>query len=393
MQLQQGEKRSLSDLGVANRCTIKVDFGLDGVDIAAFGLNKERRIGDDRYVVLFSNTQSPEGAVVLIPSSDTAVFNIDLAALPSAIDRIVFTATHDSRSIADARPLVVTLDGVKASFDVAKHLTNEKAVMMIEIYRHSSGWKIGTIAAGFAGGLAALIQHFGGEVGDSGTAPTPTAPPPPSASTAPPAPPSPPISLKKITLEKSNPTVSLKKTGSTFGEIVLNLNWSQATQKRGFFGGGSKSVDLDLGVLFELDDGFKGCIQALGSTFGSFNTEPYIELSGDDRTGAVAAGETIRVNGRHFDRIRRLAIFALIYDGAPNWQQTDGVVRMSIPGQPEIEVRMDEGRNDLRLCGIALIDNIGGELRMQRHMRYYASQKPFADDVGIFLNWRAGSKD
>ena len=146
-------------------------------------------------------------------------------------------------------------------------------------------------------------------------------------------------------------------------------------------------------MLFELDDGFKGCIQALGSTFGSFNTEPFIELSGDDRTGAVAAGETIRVNGRYFDRIRRLAIFALIYDGAPNWQQTDGVVRMNIPGQPEIEVRMDEGRNDLRLCGIALIDNIGGELRMQRHMRYYASQKPFADDVGIFLNWRAGFKD
>ena len=94
MQLQQGEKRSLSELGVANRCTVKVDFGLDGVDIAAFGLNKERRIGDDRYVVLFSNTRSPEGAIVLIPSSDTAVFNIDLDALPGAVDRIVFTATH-----------------------------------------------------------------------------------------------------------------------------------------------------------------------------------------------------------------------------------------------------------------------------------------------------------
>jgi tellurite resistance protein TerA len=391
MHLQQGEKRSLSDLGVANRCTVKIDFGLDGVDIAAFGLNKEQKIGDDRYVVLFSNAEAPDGAIVMIPSSDTAVFNLDLDKLPVSIDRIVFTATHDTKSIAEARPLIVTLDGVKASFNVAERLTNEKAVMMIEIYRHSSGWKIGTIAAGFAGGLSALISHFGGEVADAAPPPRPSASPPPS----PPPPPAAPVSLKKITLEKSSPTVSLKKTGSSFGEIVLNLNWNQIEQKKGFLASlaGAKKLDLDLGVLFEFHDGFKGCIQALGNTFGSFHSEPFIELSGDDRTGAVAAGETIRVNGQYFDRIKRLGIFALIYEGAPNWQETDGVVKMNIPGQPEIEVRMNEGQNSRRLCGIATIDNVGGELQMKRHMQYYPSQKGFADDIGIMLRWEAGTKD
>jgi tellurite resistance protein TerA len=389
MHLQRGEKRSLSDLGVANRCTVKVDFGLDGVDIAAFGLTKEQKIGDDRYVVLFSNPRSPEGAITLMPSSDTAVFNLDLDALPSSVDRIVFTATHDTLPISEARPLIVTLDGMKASFNVAEHLTTEKAVMMAELYRHSSGWRIGTIAAGFAGGLAALVQHFGGEVGD--TAPTPASPAR-AQPAPPPPPPAAPVSLKKITLEKTNPAVSLKKTGSTFGEIVINLNWSQTPQKKGIFGG-TKALDLDLGVLFELDDGYSGCIQALGRSFGSFNAEPYIELSGDDRTGAVASGETIRINGKYFDRIRRLAVFALIYDGAPNWQQTDGIVKMNMPGQPEIEIRMNEGRNDRRLCGIATIDNVGGELRMERHMQYYNNQKPYADNIGIFLNWTQASKD
>ena len=114
-----------------------------------------------------------------------------------------------------------------------------------------------------------------------------------------------------------------------------------------------KNIDLDLGVLFELEDGYKGCIQALGGNFGAFDHEPFIQLSGDDRTGAVTTGETIRVNGRHFDKIRRIGVFALIYDGAPNWQQTDGIVRITMPGQPEIEVRLDEGRNNTRLCGIA----------------------------------------
>ncbi|WP_334184935.1 TerD family protein [Novosphingobium sp.] len=396
MQLQRGEKRGLSDLGIGSQCTVKIDFGLDGVDIAAFGLNQTKQIGDDRYVVLFSNTASPEGAIRLNAHSDTASFSLDLDMLPVSIDRIVFTATHDSRPISDARPLVVSVDGNKAVFNVAEHLTTEKAVMMCEMYRHSSGWKLGTIAAGFAGGLAALISHFGGEVAD---APTPASSPAPapvhvpvSPPPAPPASPAPaPVSLKKITLEKTNSTVSLKKTGSTFGEIVLNLNWNQGSG-RGFFGG-AKKLDLDLGVLFEMQDGYCGVIQALGNTFGDFHQEPYIELSGDDRTGAVAAGETIRVNGRHFDQIKRLGVFALIYDGAPNWQQTDGVVRMNIPGQPEIEVRMNEGRNDKRLCGVAVIENVRGELLMNRHMKYYPSQKGFADDIGIYLNWVGARKD
>ena len=396
MQLQKGEKRGLSDLGIGDRCTVKVDFGLEGVDIAAFGLNKERKIHDDLYVVLFSNTRTPDGAISLTASSDSAAFAFDLALLPAAIDRIVLTATHDSRPIADARPLVVSIDGGKASFDVAEHLTAEKAVMMVEFYRHASGWKLGTIAQGFAGGLASLIQHFGGEVEDAPAAPppppAPVAPPPPPPP-APPPPPSAPVSLKKITLEKSNPTVSLKKTGASFGEIVLNLNWSQAQQKRGFFGGGGKSLDLDLGVLFELKDGYKGVIQALGRTFGSYDQEPWIQLSGDDRTGAVSTGETIRVNGKFFDNIKTIAVFALIYDGAVNWQQTDGVVRMTIPGQPEIEIRMDEGRDNLRLCGIALLENVNGSLQMQRHMRYYRNQKEYGDEVGIMLRWSAGSKD
>ena len=406
MHLQRGEKRRLADLGLATSFTVKVDFGLVGVDIAAFGLNAAKQIGDDRYVVLFSHRRSPEGAITMIDSnSDSATFELALEHLPAEIDRIVFTATHGAQPIANARPLSVSIGGNAASFNVAEHLTAEKAVMLVEIYRHTSGWRLGTIAAGFNGGLAALITHFGGEVADApGPAPVPPLPaaPAPLRSSAPapapapspsPAPAAAPVSLKKITLEKSSPKVSLTKTGASFGEILLNLNWNQATGRRGFFGGGAKPVDLDLGVLFEMKSGDKGIVQALGNAFGDFRDYPWIELSGDDRTGAVSAGETIRVNGKFFDEIARIGVFALIYDGVPNWQQTDGVVRLNIPGQPEIEVRMDEGRNDRPLCGIATIENIGGQLTVQRHMRYYRSQKEFADELGIFLRWTRGTKD
>lgn len=393
MQLQKGEKRSLADLHIASsQCRVDVAFGLIGVDIAAFGLSKAQKIEDDRYVVLFSNKASPERAITLEGDNSSVRFSLRLDDLPVAVDRVVFTATHDTQPIATSKPLLVTIDG-KVTFNVAEHLTTEKAVMMVEFYRHSSGWKFGTIAAGFAGGLASLIQHFGGEVADS---PAPASPLGPTLDHLAPTPvpaPAKPISLKKVTLEKSNSRVSLTKTGSSFGEIILNLNWNQQQGKRGFFGGGLKNLDLDLGCIFELKNGFKGVVQALGRTFGNYHDEPYIELSGDDRTGAVAAGETIRINGRHFDEIKRIGVFALIYDGAVNWQQTDGIVRMSMPDQPEIEVQMNEGRNDKRLCGIAIIENHGGQLEMERHMQYYESQQPFADAIGIHLRWRAASKD
>ena len=56
----------------------------------------------------------------------------------------------------------------------------------------------------------------------------------------------------------------------------------------------SKGVDLDLGCLYELADGRKGVIQALGNAFGSLNRRPWILLDGDDRTGRSPAARTCR---------------------------------------------------------------------------------------------------
>ena len=395
-ELKKGEKRALADIGAGTDVAVNVDFGLDGMDVAAFGLGPDGKIGDDRYVVLFSNAASPNAEMRGAFQGGSARFDVALAKLPDSIARIVFTATHDSRPVSDSRPLTVAVGD--ASFDVASGLSSERAVMMAELYRHSSGWKLGTIAQGFDGGLAALIEHFGGEV--EAPAPAPAAPTP-AAPAAPPAPashpaaapaPSPGLNLSKISLEKDKPSISLEKQGGSFGEIVLNLNWSAAPTKKGFFGG-TKQLDLDLGCLVELADGSKGVVQALGNSFGSYDGPPFIELSGDDRTGAIDAGETIRINGGQFERIRKLAVFALIYDGAPNWGQTDGVVRIVAPGQPEISVRMNEQDSSSRLCGIATIENDGGKMRIERLVRFYKDQKQYADDMGIVLQWKAGSKD
>ena len=74
-----------------------------------------------------------------------------------------------------------------------------------------------------------------------------------------------------IELKKKGQSINLSKKGNDVGEILVNLNWNQnskAAKSGGFlsslFGGGQKNFDLDLGCLYELNSGEKGCVQALG---------------------------------------------------------------------------------------------------------------------------------
>ena len=99
-----------------------------------------------------------------------------------------------------------------------------------------------------------------------------------------------------ISLEKGKKISLEKKSSSGLGEILVNLNWNARPQKQGFLKtllSGSGAIDLDLGCLFELKNGYKGTVQALGNAFGNLNAEPFIALDGDDRTGASVTGENL----------------------------------------------------------------------------------------------------
>lgn len=377
--LSRGQKIPLNNIISHGSVQVTVTYQPATIDIAAFGLTADRTIGDDRYVILFSNQQSPDASMRLTPGNGQAQFTFDLGRLPPMIDRIILTATNDHAPISQAHELTVSFGQNAAVYNVRDGLTTETAVMMIELYRHTGTWRVGMIGQGFNGGLAKLVEHFGGDV----------------ESPAPKSAPTPKLNLNKVILEKKQ-SISLTKAGNDFGEITINLNWSRGTpKKRGLFGRiqTGNAIDLDLGCLYVLKNGQKSVVQALGNKFGSFQNAPYIELSGDDRTGDVSDGETIRINGRHFDEIERLAIFAYIYEGVPNWAETNGVVTISSPGQPPLEMHMTDGRNNMGMCGIALIDNDGGKMKVSRLVEYFKGHKDFADSVGIRLRWVAGSKD
>ena len=196
-----------------------------------------------------------------------------------------------------------------------------------------------------------------------------------------------------MSLTKTERTISLGKDDGRFGRIRVNLDWNQR-KSGGFFGIGSTAIDLDLGALIETRDGSRTAVQALGDSFGSWQDFPYAVLQGDDRSGAASGGEWLDINGDRWNLMKRVLIFAFIYEGVANWRETDGVVRVMVPGQPEVEVRMNElaGSGSDTMCAVALLENIGGEIRVSREVRFFAGHEPMDKSYGWGMRWVEGSK-
>lgn len=204
------------------------------------------------------------------------------------------------------------------------------------------------------------------------------------------------VSLSKVTLTKSAPKVSLTKQPSGGGMLRVNLNWTaQAPKRTGLFGRSAPSIDLDLGCLYEYSDGSKGAVQALGNAFrdrNPFSSEPICRLDGDDRSGTNTDGENLFVDLSQVDHIRRILVFAFIYEGVPNWAAANAVVTLFPAAGPQIEVRLDDPDPRSSMCGIAVLQNVGGELSVQREVRYFNGHSALDKGFGWGMRWAAGHK-
>lgn len=405
----RGQKGKLADLGLGTAfpVTLQIAGGALEVDVSCFGLDANGQLSDDRYMVFFNQKSAPEQAVTLEAGAGQSTFQVDLARLPASIDKLVFTAASDQGSMRALGASALTLGQGAATFAFSGgDFLEEKAVIIAELYRRDGAWRFGAVGQGFAGGLSALLKHFGGS--EAAATPTPAAPTP-----AAPAPAAPKISLSKIRLEKRGDKISLdKRDNQSYGRIRINLNWNQGgapvaakTESGGFIGklfgkpaSPANGIDLDIGCLFEMTNGAKSAVQALGDSWGAYERPPYIHLEGDDRTGNVSSGENIFINGAHFEQIKRVLVYAFIYEGVPNWAATDGMVTIEIPGQPSVEVKLDSG-NQQSMCAIAMLENRGGNLQVTKLVEYFGGQGKITahqlmdERYGFGLNWSAGRKD
>lgn len=329
----------------------------------------------------------------------------DLARVEGAVERIVLAASADGGTFGQVPDLSIEVTDAASGQVVARFdspgATVETAFVLGEFYRRQGGWKFRAVGQGYSSGLEGLATDFGITVDEpQHTAPAPvTTPPRPATAPAPP-PPAQPVRLSKVTLTKAAPSVSLAKQGGTSGAMRVNLNWQTRTHSTGWgrWASGGGDIDLDLCALYELTDGRKGVVQALGNAFGSLHRPPYIHLDGDDRTGAVAAGENLTINLDHKQDFRRILVFVTIYEGARSFADLHATVTLQPQHGAPIEFSLDECTVDSPVCALALITNTGGDLLVQREARYLvpergsSPQRTIDRAYGWGMNWTPGRK-
>ncbi|MEU2967338.1 TerD family protein [Streptomyces ardesiacus] len=357
---------------------------------------------------------------------------VDLGRVEPAIETVILAASSDGGSFGQVPDLYIEVrdaarDTVVARFD-NPGATVETAFVLGEFYRRQGAWKFRAVGQGYGSGLEGLATDYGISVDEPQHTPPPAPPAPvsppappvrpaPAATTPPPAPPAPPaappsatpsaaapVRLTKVTLTKAAPSVSLTKQGGTTGAMRVNLNWQVRKQfsgwarKLGRPAAMHDDLDLDLCCLYELSDGSKGVVQALGNAFGALHQPPFIHLDGDDRTGAVATGENLTISLDHQRYFRRILVFVTIYEGARSFADLHATVTLQPQYGAPVDFSLDECTVPSTVCALALITNTGNDLVVQREARYLvlergvSPQRTIDHAYGWGMNWTPGRK-
>ncbi|MEU7265623.1 TerD family protein [Streptomyces albidoflavus] len=302
--------------------------------------------------------------------------HVDLPAVPASVDRVVLVAVVGNGTFGAVPGLDVTVTDAAGDRELARYesrdTTTETAFVAGELYRRQGGWKFRAVGQGYAGGATELAAAHGLA---PGLLPAPRTP-----AAAPPAP-----APAVVTLTKAAPSVSLTKQGATTGALHVNLNWQAP-------------LDLDLGALYELADGTKGVVQALGNAFGDLHRPPWVHLDGDDRTGAVAAGENLTVNLDHTRDFRRVLVFVTLYEGAADFSGLHATVTLRTQHGAPVTFSLDECDVPSPVCALALLTQGPDGLVVHREARCLVPgrrsgpQRALDEAYGWGLRWTPGRK-
>lgn len=234
------------------------------IDVSAYLLTSARKVEGDTGMAFYGQLRVPGVALTLTQPARRAYFDLDYARIPASVDAIAFcvaidVTTDPGRRLAEVGSITMKMGEHILVIELAG--TSEQALIVGEVYRRNGAFKIRAIGQGFNGGLAPLATSFGVDVEGASDVPTitPTTPSAPVST----------VSLKKVTLTKSE-KVSLSKSS---GPIRAKLLWE---------GRKTGSGDLDLYCLYVLKDG--RCGKVYWKDLGRDHGLPYITLSGDSQT-------------------------------------------------------------------------------------------------------------
>ncbi|MEV0359276.1 TerD family protein [Nocardia sp. NPDC050697] len=193
-----------------------------------------------------------------------------------------------------------------------------------------------------------------------------------------------------VAVTEELPTLSLTSVGATSGLLRINLSWS-IPAIRGIAGRGApdRPLDLDLCCLWQLNDGSKGIVHALGE-FGSLSGPPFLKLDTDDRTGRPD-GENLLIDLDHTRDFRRILVFASVYEGADDFRGVTATATLHpVHGAP-IELSVAGCTDNSRKVALAMLENVAGDLVLRREGRFIPppTRPPFFLNMAVdeAYNW------
>ena len=189
--LQKGQKVSLTkDNPGLNNVIVGIGWDINNfdtggdfdLDSAAFMLTDAGRVSNQDDFIFFGNLTHPSGSVRHLGDNltgagdgDDEQIRIELSKVPANISRIAFTVTiYDAeqrrQNFGQVSNAYVRIfdesNGLELlRYDLGEDFSIETAAVFGELYKNGAEWKFNAIGSGYQGGLAALCNNYGVEVG------------------------------------------------------------------------------------------------------------------------------------------------------------------------------------------------------------------------------------
>ncbi|MDE7098369.1 MAG: TerD family protein [Ruminococcus sp.] len=339
MDLKRGMRDRL-DKYININSTIDIQMSINGADtydFCCFGVDADDKLSDERYMIFYNQTSSPNNEINYSGSGNSANFRINLALLPMNINKLVFTASIDGNTaMGDINSHMFALNqngnNVLALQLSGKDFTKEKAIITVEIYRKEV-WRINAVARGFFGGLSDLLRSYGGvEALPEVKQPVPSASP-----------------VTKISLKKGE-KVSLVKTNDI---IIIENGWT------------AKGKDYDLKALVRYRNGRLIYIGAANNDELIQTPEGAVKHGGDIK----APGELEHIEIKWHPDIASVAVssYSALENGTGSFKRYGVFVRIK-NGKQIIEISarsVSANERSYTLCfGEILFGNSQGEMEV-----------------------------
>lgn len=211
--LTVGQRSPLSNLAIDDTAPITLKFTRQSpieMDISCFALDAAGKLINDDYMVFYNQPASPCGQIKLThyesqPTANKGIqaeFEINLSKLATNIDSLFFVLSADT-PLNQVQSLEIGIwqqsQKAQAQYQAAD-FAQQQASMLMQLYRKGGVWRVSNVAQGFNGGLAAIVQHFGGDVEESSSTVEATVAPVQAKP-----------SLEKVMLDKAPKLVNLAK--------------------------------------------------------------------------------------------------------------------------------------------------------------------------------------